>query len=47
MGGRGSGSGLKKESMFKPISLSGKTGTDKQKKIRTRFVGINEEYSSS
>ena len=32
MGGRGTGSGLKKESMFKPISLSGKTGTDKQKK---------------
>lgn len=32
MGGRGSGSGLKKESMFKPISLSEKTGTDKQKK---------------
>lgn len=31
MGGRGTGSGLKKESMFKPISLSGKTGTDKQK----------------
>lgn len=46
MGGRGTGSGLKKRvclNLFLYLERQGLIN----KKIRTRFVGFNEEYSSS